>query len=295
MAGYGTFAFGGDAGGMLGQGPLWARMAWSVSQSSEEREEAAVEPSQPQTSLGSPRASSELPSQEEVDQVSLVQIRDLSGDVEAADTISLDISEVDPAYLNLSDLYDIKYLPFEFMIFRRIPKPSEPVEPPSPDMEDQEEELARFPEAMWPCPGELGLRVGLEITEEESDDLAALLGEAATGRKRKWSPSGSLFQFPAGCLSPEEPPELGLRQRVKASIAHISRILKGMQQGASCWELPHLGFPHPLMSGAAQPLASPHRPLPGMQCPSPGFLGPVVGKAVAGAWRWICPRSLPRG
>ncbi|XP_013365188.1 PREDICTED: obscurin [Chinchilla lanigera] len=230
VAGYGTFAFGGDAGGMLGQGPLWARMAWSVSQSSEEQEEAIAEISQSRTSWGSPRASPELPSWEKADQVSLVQIRDLSEDVEAADTISLDISEVDPAYLNLSDLYDIKYLPFEFMIFRRVSKPSGPVEPPSPETE-AEEELAGFPEAMWPWPGELGLHSGLEITEEEPDDLVALLGEAATGRKRKWSPSRSLFQFPGGCLSPEEPPERGLRQRVKESMAHISRVLKGRQQG----------------------------------------------------------------
>ncbi|KAM6148397.1 obscurin [Erethizon dorsatum] len=237
VAGYGTFAFGGDAGGMLGQGPLWARMTWSVSQSSEEQEEAIAEASQPQTSLGSPRASPELPSWEEADQVSLVQIQDLSGDMEAADTISLDISEVDPAYLNLSDLYDIKYLPFEFMIFRRVPKPSEPVELPSPEMED-EEELVTFPEAMWPWPGELGLRAGLEITEEEPDDLVALLGEAATGRKRKWSHSRSLFQFPGGCLTPEEPPERGLRQRMKASMAHISHILKGRQQGQEREEPP---------------------------------------------------------
>ncbi|XP_023563514.1 obscurin isoform X3 [Octodon degus] len=230
VAGYGTFAFGGDAGGMLGQGPLWARMAWSVSQSSEEQEEAIAENSQSQTSWGSLRASPELPLWKEADQVSLVQIQDLSGDVEAADTISLDISEVDPAYLNLSDLYDIKYLPFEFMIFRRVPKSLELVEPPSPEMET-EEELAGFPEATWPWPGHLGLHAGLEITEEGPDDLAALLGEAAMGRKRKWSPSRSLFPFPGGCLSPEEPPEHGLRQRVKESMAHISRILKGRQQG----------------------------------------------------------------
>ncbi|MBZ3891303.1 Obscurin, partial [Sciurus carolinensis] len=237
VAGYGTFAFGGDAGGMLGQGPLWARMAWAVSQSSEEQDEAGVGSPQPQAKLGpgsetraAPlRASPELTPWEEDGQVALVQIRDLSGDAEAADTVSLDISEVDPAYLNLSELYDIKYLPFEFMIFRRVPKPWEQPEPPSPEAEAGEE-LAEFPEASWPWPGELGLRAGLEITEEP-EDLEALLGEAAAGRKRKWSPSRGFFQFPGGCLPLEEPPELGLRQRVKASMAHISRILKGKPEG----------------------------------------------------------------
>ncbi|XP_077879380.1 obscurin-like [Ictidomys tridecemlineatus] len=237
VAGYGTFAFGGDAGGMLGQGPLWARMAWAVSQSSEEQDEAAMGSPQPQADLGpvpetreaTLRASPELTSWEQDGQVSLVQIRDLSGDTESADTVSLDISEVDPAYLNLSDLYDIKYLPFEFMIFRRVPKPWEQPEPPSPEAEAGEE-LAEFPEAAWPWPGELGLRAGLEITEEP-EDLEALLGEAAASRKRKWSPSRGLFQFPGKCLPLEEPLELGLRQRVKASMAHISRILKGRPEG----------------------------------------------------------------
>ncbi|OBS58075.1 hypothetical protein A6R68_10792 [Neotoma lepida] len=248
VSGYGTFAFGGDAGGMLGQGPLWARMAWAVSQSSEEQDEAVTEIPQPLSSSGPIaeasgvhlRTSPSFPPWEEVKQVSLVQIQDLSGDAEAADTISLDISEVDPAYLNLSDLYDIKYLPFEFMIFRRVPKPVE--SPESPDSETEAGQgLAEFlEEAAWPWPGELGLRAGLEITEEseEPGDLEALLGEAAVGRKRKWSPSRGLFQFPGRCLSGEEPAEIGLRQRVKASMAHISRILKGKPEGPEKEEPP---------------------------------------------------------
>ncbi|XP_058286464.1 obscurin isoform X1 [Hylobates moloch] len=235
VAGYGTFAFGGDAGGMLGQGPMWARIAWAVSQSSEEQEEARAESPLPQVSA-SPvpevgrapsRTSPEPTPWEDVGQVSLVQIRDLSGDAEAADTISLDISEVDPAYLNLSDLYDIKYLPFEFMIFRKVPKPAQP-EPPSPMAE---EELDEFPEPTWPWPGELGPHAGLEITEEP-EDMDALLAEAAVGRKRKWSsPSRSLFHFPGRHPPLDEPAELGLRERVKASVEHISRILKGRPEG----------------------------------------------------------------
>nr|XP_020031284.1 obscurin-like isoform X2 [Castor canadensis] len=241
VAGYGTFAFGGDAGGLLGQGPLWARMAWASSQSSEEQDEAGADSPQPQANLGQVpdasraplRASPKQISWDEAGQVSLVQIRDLSGDAEAADTISLDISEVDPAYLNLSDLYDIKYLPFEFMIFRRVPKPLEQQEPLSPEAEAGEG-LAEFSEASWPWPGELGL----EITEE-SEDLEALLGEATAGRKRTWSPTRSLFQFPRRNLpAEEEPVELGLRQRVKASMAHISRILKGRLEGPEKEEPP---------------------------------------------------------
>ncbi|XP_040097221.1 obscurin isoform X4 [Oryx dammah] len=235
VAGYGTFAFGGDAGGMLGQGPMWAKMTWAVSQSSEEQDEAGTESPPPQASTVPapegdrtlPRTSQELGSWEDFSggsQVSLVQIQDLSRDPEAADTVSLDISEVDPAYLNLSDLYDIKYLPFEFMIFRKIPKRVEPERPSSPESEAGEE-LAELPEAAWPWPA------SLEITEEP-EDMEALLGKAAGGRKRKWSPpSGRLFHFPGRHSLLEEPTELGLRQRVKASVAHISRLLRGRPEG----------------------------------------------------------------
>uniref|UniRef100_A0A9L0JJ18 Obscurin, cytoskeletal calmodulin and titin-interacting RhoGEF n=1 Tax=Equus asinus TaxID=9793 RepID=A0A9L0JJ18_EQUAS len=231
VAGYGTFAFGGDAGGMLGQGPLWARMAWATSQSSEEQDEAGASTAPPpEGSEAPPRASPELTSWDDLgggSQVSLVQIRDLSGDSEAADTVSLDISEVEPAYLNLSDLYDIKYLPFEFMIFRKVPKPERP---PSPESEAGEE-LAEFPEAAWPWPGTLGPSASLEITEEP-ETMEALLGETAGSRKRKWSPpSRGFFHFPGKHVRLEEPVELGLRRRVRASMAHISRLLRGRPEG----------------------------------------------------------------
>nr|XP_025844503.1 obscurin [Vulpes vulpes] len=243
VAGYGTFAFGGDAGGMLGQGPLWARMAWATSQSSEERDEVGAQSPPPQASKaplpkGSgapPLASPELSAGEDFgggSQVSLVQIRDLSGDSKAADTISLDISEVEPAYLNLSDLYDIKYLPFEFMIFRRVPKPVEP-EPPSSPESEAGEELATLPEAGWPWPGALGTPASLHITEEP-EDMETLLREATGSRKRKWSPPArDLFHLPGRHVLPEEqePVELGLRRRVRASVAHISRLLKGRPAG----------------------------------------------------------------
>ncbi|XP_066122285.1 obscurin isoform X2 [Saccopteryx bilineata] len=237
MAGYGAFAFGGDAGGMLGQGPLWARMAWATSQSLEEQDEpgaqsllsqASVVPL-PEGSKDTPRASPELTSWEDCcagSQVSLVQIQDLSRDMEAADTVSLDISEVEPAYLNLSDLYDIKYLPFEFMIFRKIPKPELP---PSPASEAREE-LVELPKAERPWEGVLGLPAGLEI-REELEDVEALLGEAGCSRKRKWSPpSRGLLRFPGRHAPAEEPVELDLRRRVRASVAHISRLLRGRPQ-----------------------------------------------------------------
>lgn len=274
VAGYGTFAFGGDAGGMLGQGPLWARMAWATSQSSEEQDEAGASTAPPpEGSEAPPRASPELTSWDDLgggSQVSLVQIRDLSGDSEAADTVSLDISEVEPAYLNLSDLYDIKYLPFEFMIFRKVPKPERP---PSPESEAGEE-LAEFPEAAWPWPGTLGPSASLEITEEP-ETMEALLGEAAGSRKRKWSPpSRSFFHFPGKHVRLEEPVELGLRRRVRASVAHISRLLRGRPEGDSPYPLrPHPRSGHiqvpwgalPLPCAGAlltqeSPLESPHRP-----------------------------------
>ncbi|XP_016066117.1 PREDICTED: obscurin-like [Miniopterus natalensis] len=224
VAGYGTFAFGGDAGGMLGQGPLWARMAWATSQSLEEQDETEAQSPLPQASV--------VPllegSRDRGSQVSLVQIQDLSGDMEAADTISLDISEVEPAYLNLKDLYDIKYLPFEFMIFRKMPKP-EP--PPSPGSEASEE-LAELPEATWSWQGMLGLPGSLEIREELEDREAPLLREAGGSRKHKLSPpSRGLLRFPGRHALLEEPVELGLRQRVKASMAHISSVLRGRPQG----------------------------------------------------------------
>ncbi|XP_030895263.1 obscurin [Leptonychotes weddellii] len=231
VAGYGTFAFGGDAGGMLGQGPLWARMVWATSQSSEEHEDAGAQSPPPQASAeplpeGSgapPRASPELSSWEDFgggSQVSLVQIRDLSGDAEAADTVSLDISEVEPAYLNLSDLYDIKYLPFEFMIFRKVPRSVPPEPPSSPESETE-----------GPWPGAPGPPASLQITEEP-EDMDTLLREAPRSRKRKWSPpSGGLFHFPGRHAILDEPAELGLRQRVRASVAHISRLLRGRPGG----------------------------------------------------------------
>lgn len=225
LAGYGAFAFGGDAGGMLGQGPLWARMTWATSQSLEEQDEPGAESPLPQASVVPlPEGSGGRGSQ-----VSLVRIQDLSGDMEAADTMSLDISEVEPAYLNLSHLYDIKYLPFEFMLFRKMPRPELP---PSPASETGEE-LAELPEAMWSWQGGLGLPAGLEI-REELEDSAALFREADGSRKRKWSPpSSGPLRCPGRHALLEEPVELGLRQRVRASVAHISSLLRGRPQGDS--------------------------------------------------------------
>ena len=82
---------------MLGQGPMWAKMTWAVSQSSEEQDEAGTESPPPQASTVPapegdrtlPRTSQELGSWEDFSggsQVSLVQIQDLSRDPEAADT-----------------------------------------------------------------------------------------------------------------------------------------------------------------------------------------------------------------
>lgn len=237
LAGYGAFAFGGDAGGMLGQGPLWARMTWATSQSLEEQEETGAESPLPQASMVPlPEGSGGRGSQ-----VSLVQIQDLSGDMEAADTMSLDISEVEPAYLNLSDLYDIKYLPFEFMLFRKMPKPELPLSLAS----ETREVLAELPETTWSWLGRLGLPASLEI-REELEDREVLFREADGSRKRKWSPTSSgPLRLPGKHALLEESVELGLRQRVRASVAHISSLLRGRPQG---------DFPLPIMgaSGSGQ-------------------------------------------
>uniref|UniRef100_A0A8C0EE14 Obscurin n=1 Tax=Bubo bubo TaxID=30461 RepID=A0A8C0EE14_BUBBB len=99
-------------------------------------------------------------------EVSLVKIKDLSDETPSlgSGTPKLDISEVEPAYLNFSDLYDIVYFPFEFMNYRKPP--------PKPTGR-------RF------IP--FGERNHLEISEDSKT----------------------------------------LKKKVKASVAHISRILKG--------------------------------------------------------------------
>ncbi|XP_042333179.1 obscurin isoform X7 [Sceloporus undulatus] len=57
-------------------------------------------------------------------EIALVQIQDLSEDMPRPDskTAKFDISEVEPAFLNLYELYDIVYYPFEFLSFRKSPE-----------------------------------------------------------------------------------------------------------------------------------------------------------------------------
>nr|XP_020671401.1 obscurin-like [Pogona vitticeps] len=57
-------------------------------------------------------------------EIALVQIQDLSEDMPRPDskTAKFDISEVEPAFLNLYELYDIVYSPFEFLSFRKAPE-----------------------------------------------------------------------------------------------------------------------------------------------------------------------------
>uniref|UniRef100_A0A5F8GI76 Obscurin n=1 Tax=Monodelphis domestica TaxID=13616 RepID=A0A5F8GI76_MONDO len=270
IGGYGSFAFGGE-GNVLGQRPLWAARTWTESISSEEPEEMVQESTQAQTKSSSlteivetgkdagkeigkdarketgkekreetGKGSGEFLSWEEFgksSQVSLVQIKDLSGDSSIGDTVSLDISEVEPAYLNLSDLYDIKYLPFEFMIFRKVPKPVEEEVPAQMGVESIEKTDL---EETWYKQEEFGLlpiratgqQRSLEIMEDF--DPMELMGKDTkghmytSGKKRKSSPTKPGFFNFSGKYQPlESPVEHSLKKKVKASVAHISRILKG--------------------------------------------------------------------
>uniref|UniRef100_A0A672TQ42 Obscurin n=1 Tax=Strigops habroptila TaxID=2489341 RepID=A0A672TQ42_STRHB len=121
-------------------------------------------------------------------EVSLVKIKDLSDETPSlgSGTPKFDISEVEPAYLNFSDLYDIVYFPFEFMNYRKAP------------------------------PKPTGRRF-------------IPFGERARLGKQKSSvySKPGLFKPYARSHSVEQSVEQSLKKKVKASVAHISRILKG--------------------------------------------------------------------
>uniref|UniRef100_A0A669QKL3 Obscurin n=1 Tax=Phasianus colchicus TaxID=9054 RepID=A0A669QKL3_PHACC len=131
-------------------------------------------------------------------EVSLVKIKDLSDETPClgSGTPKLDISEVEPAYLNFSDLYDIVYFPFEFMNFRK-PQPK-----PTGRRFIPLSERARSPPG-----GHLHKDKRLCIREEKD--------------------SSGLFKPYGRSHSAERSVEQSLKKKVKASVAHISRILKG--------------------------------------------------------------------
>uniref|UniRef100_A0A669QNP8 Obscurin n=1 Tax=Phasianus colchicus TaxID=9054 RepID=A0A669QNP8_PHACC len=163
-------------------------------------------------------------------EVSLVKIKDLSDETPClgSGTPKLDISEVEPAYLNFSDLYDIVYFPFEFMNFRKPqPKPtgrrfiplSERARSPPGGHLHKDKRLCIREEVE-----EKKGRNRLEITEDSKGGNLLATGKVAESH-REIKPG--LFKPYGRSHSAERSVEQSLKKKVKASVAHISRILKG--------------------------------------------------------------------
>lgn len=180
-------------------------------------------------------------------EVSLVKIKDLSDETPClgSGTPKLDISEVEPAYLNFSDLYDIVYFPFEFMNFRKPqPKPtgrrfiplSERARSPPRGHLHKDKRLCIKEEAE-----EKKGRNHLEISEDSKGGNLLAMGKVAESHREMYGPqkdsSGkqkSSFYSKPGLFKPygrshsaERSVEQSLKKKVKASVAHFSRILKG--------------------------------------------------------------------
>ncbi|KAJ7421839.1 obscurin-like protein [Pitangus sulphuratus] len=180
-------------------------------------------------------------------EVSLVKIKDLSD--EAPSTGSgpqkFDISEVEPAYLNFSDLYDIVYFPFEFLSYKKpSPKPvrrrfiplGERARSPPAGHLHKDKRLCIREQAE-----DKNRKNHLEISEDSKAAHLVAMGKGGESHKEMYSSqkdsSGkqkSSFHTRPGLFKPyarshsvELSVEQSLKKKVKASVAHISRILKG--------------------------------------------------------------------
>lgn len=180
-------------------------------------------------------------------EVSLVKIKDLSDETPSlgSGTPKFDISEVEPAYLNFSDLYDIVYFPFEFMNYRKAPpKPTgrrfipfgERARSPPAGHLHKDKRLCIREQAE-----DKKRKNHLEISEDSKATNLLATGKESESHKEMYGPqkdsSGKqkssvyskpgLFKPYARSQSVEQPVEQSLKKKVKASVAHISRILKG--------------------------------------------------------------------
>ncbi|XP_057254937.1 obscurin-like [Pezoporus wallicus] len=180
-------------------------------------------------------------------EVSLVKIKDLSDETPSlgSGTPKFDISEVEPAYLNFSDLYDIVYFPFEFMNYRKAPpKPTgrrfipfgERARSPPAGHLHKDKRLCIREQAE-----DKKRKNHLEISEDSKATNLLATGKGSESHKEMYGPqkdsSGKqkssvyskpgLFKPYARSQSVEQPVEQSLKKKVKASVAHISRILKG--------------------------------------------------------------------
>ncbi|XP_059694276.1 obscurin isoform X5 [Haemorhous mexicanus] len=179
-------------------------------------------------------------------EVSLVKIKDLSDETPShgSGPQKFDISEVEPAYLNFSDLYDIVYFPFEFLSYKKpSPKPvprrfmflrERARSPPAGHLHKDKRLCIREQE-------DKNRKNRLEISEDSKAANLLAMGKGAESHKEMYSSqkdsSGkqkSSFHSKPGLFKPyarshsvEQSVEQSLKKKVKASVAHISRILKG--------------------------------------------------------------------
>ncbi|XP_031959072.1 obscurin-like [Corvus moneduloides] len=178
-------------------------------------------------------------------EVSLVKIKDLADETPSLGSgpQKFDISEVEPAYLNFSDLYDIVYFPFEFLSYKKpSPKPvprrfmllERARSPPAGHLHKDKRLCIREQE-------DKNRKNRLEISEDSKATNLLAMGKGAENHKEMYSSqkysSGkqkSSFHTKPGLFKPyarshsvEQSVEQSLKKKVKASVAHISRILKG--------------------------------------------------------------------
>ncbi|XP_071285988.1 obscurin-like, partial [Agelaius tricolor] len=179
-------------------------------------------------------------------EISLVKIKDLSDETPSVGSgpQKFDISEVEPAYLNFSDLYDIVYFPFEFLSYKKpSPKPvprrfmflgERARSPPAGHLHKDKRLCIREQE-------DKNRKNRLEISEDSKAANLLAMGKGAESHKEMYGSqkdsSGkqkSSFHSKPGLFKPyarshsvEQSVEQSLKKKVKASVAHISRILKG--------------------------------------------------------------------
>ncbi|XP_009958773.1 PREDICTED: obscurin-like, partial [Leptosomus discolor] len=177
-------------------------------------------------------------------EVSLVKIKDLSDETPSlsSGTPKFDISEVEPAYLNFSDLYDIVYFPFEFMNYRKPPpKPTgrrfipfgeRARSPPAGHLHKEKRLCIREEAEDRNRKNHLGISEGSKATNllKESESHKKMYGlqkDSSGKQKSSFYNKPGLFKPYARSHSVEQSVEQSLKKKVKASVAHISRILKG--------------------------------------------------------------------
>ncbi|XP_023777818.1 obscurin [Cyanistes caeruleus] len=237
-------------------GVLEEQVAQTVPQECEQLEDLAFEtsPSSPESvssteSLDTTKRPIHVPVIKDTGkhpEVSLVKIKDLSDETPSLGSgpHKFDISEVEPAYLNFSDLYDIVYFPFEFLSYKKpSPKPvprrfmllgQRARSPPAGHLHKDKKLCIREQE-------DKNRKNQLEISEDSKAANLLAVGKGAESHKEMYSSqkdcSGKqksslhtkpgLFKPYARSHSVEQSVEQSLKKKVKASVAHISRILKG--------------------------------------------------------------------